>query len=485
MNLIQHLDYLFNPRSVAVIGASNIPGKWGCDILNLLLAKGQRQVYPINRNRAEVLGVKAYSSLAEVPGPVDFVVITVASEALPDAMEDCVRKGVKTALIISGGFAETGEVGGKAEQKVLEIARRGGIRFIGPNCAGHFNTHSNLFTATYCPPLKQGPVAFVTQSGNLGLTVLAMGGEVGLGFSKYVSSGNEADLHFEDYLEYLGQDEETKVILGYVEGFREGKRFLRLAREVTKKKPVVIMKVGRTDSGARAARSHTAALSGSDEFSDAAFKQAGVVRVEEVGELVETALVLLGQPLPKGRRVAVLTVGGGLGVVAADTLKKHGLEVPPLSASTMKKLNSVLSGRWSRGNPVDASGDLSYPCLRPLMEDENIDAVVIACAVWAAAGFSAFMSTPPWERNNLTDLEQLIKAIEEESLRNLDIAIELMKRHQKPVILSSWVNSEVKGSELYKKLESNYLTPYPTPDRAAKALARLVEYSEYLGAAKG
>jgi acetate---CoA ligase (ADP-forming) subunit alpha len=484
MNLIQHLDYLFNPRSVAVIGASNIPGKWGCDILNLLLTKGQREVYPINRNRAEVLGVKAYSSLAEVPGSVDFAVITVASEALPDAMEDCVRKGVKTALIISGGFAETGEVGDKAEQKVREIARRGGIRFIGPNCAGHFNTHSNLFTATYCPPLKQGPVAFVTQSGNLGLTVLAMGGEMGLGFSKYVSSGNEADLHFEDYLEYLGQDEETKVILGYVEGFREGKRFLRLAREVTKKKPVVIMKVGRTDSGARAARSHTAALSGSDEFSDAAFKQAGVIRVEEVGELVETALVLLGQPLPKGKGVAVLTVGGGLGVVAADTLKKHGLEVPPLSASTMKKLNSVLSGRWSRGNPVDASGDLSYPCLLPLMEDKNIDAVVIACAVWSAAGFSAFMSTPPWERNNLADFEQLIKAIEEESLRNLDVAIELMQRHQKPVILSSWVSSEVKGSELYKKLESNYLTPYPTPDRAAKALARLLDYSEYLGIAK-
>jgi acyl-CoA synthetase (NDP forming) len=484
MNLIQHLDYLFKPRSVAVIGASNIPGKWGCDILNLLLTKGERNIYPINKNKAEVLGVKAYPSLAEVPGPVDFAVIAVSAEALPAAMEDCVHKGVKTALIISGGFAETGKVGAEAEQKVVEIARRGGIRFIGPNCAGHLNTHSNLFTATYCPPLKQGPVAFVTQSGNLGLTVLAMGCEVGLGFSKYVSSGNEADLHFEDYLEYLGQDEETKVILGYVEGLREGQRFLRLAREITKRKPVVIMKVGRTDSGARAARSHTAALSGSDELSDAAFKQAGVIRVEEVSELIEVALVLLGQPLPKGKRVAVLTVGGGLGVIAADVLKRRGLEVPPLSERTIKKLSSVLSGRWSRGNPVDASGDLSYPCLLPLMEDENIDAVVIACAVWAAAGFSAFMSTPPWERNNLTDLNQLIQAIEEESLRNLDVTMELMKRYQKPVILSAWVNSEVKGSELYKKMEGNYLTPYPTPDRAAKALARLVEYSEHLGLAR-
>ena len=484
MNLIRQLDYLFKPRSVAVIGASNIPGKWGCDILNLLLTRGERKVYPINKNRAEVLGVKACPSLSDVPEPVDFAVITVASEALPAAMEDCVRKGVKTALIITGGFSEIGGEGAKSEQKVVEIARRGGIRFIGPNCAGHFNTHSDLFTATYCPPLKRGPVAFVTQSGNLGLTVLAMGGEVGLGFSKYISSGNEADLHFEDYLEYLGQDEETKVILGYIEGLREGKRFLRLAKEISQKKPIVIMKVGRTEGGAKAARSHTAALSGDDTISDAAFKQAGVIRVDEVGEMVETALVLLGQPLPRGKGVAVLTVGGGLGVVAADALKKHGLGLPPLSAKTLKKLGSVLSGRWSRGNPVDASGDLSYPCLLPLMEDENIDAVVIACAVWSAAGFSAFMSTPPWERNNLTSLEQLLKAIEEESLRNLDVTIELMKRYQKPVILSAWVNSEVKDSELYKKLLGSYLTPFSMPDRAAKALARLTEYSGYRGVAR-
>ena len=484
MNLIQHLDYLFNPRSVAVIGASNIPGKWGCDILNLLLTRGQRKVYPINKNRGEVLGVKAYRSLGEVPEPVDFAVITVASEALPAAMEDCVRKGVKTALIISGGFAETGSEGMKTEQKVVEIARRGGVRFIGPNCAGHFNSYAELFTAPYLPPMRKGPVAFVTQSGNLGLVVLAMGYEAGLGFSKYVSSGNEADLRFEDYLEYLGQDEETKVILGYVEGLREGKRFLKLAAEISKKKPIVIMKVGRTDCGARAAMSHTAALSGSDELSDAAFRQAGVIRVDEVGELVETALVLLGQPLPKGRKVAVLTVGGGLGVIAADALKKHGLDVPPLSATTMKKLSSVLSGRWSRGNPVDTSGDISYPCLQPLLEDKNVDAVLIAGPVWAAAGFSAFISTPPWERNNLTSFDQLIQFIEEESLRNLDKTMELMKQHQKPVVLSVWVEDEVKSGKLYEKLLNNYLTPYPSPDRAAKALSRLTEYSEYLGIAK-
>jgi acyl-CoA synthetase (NDP forming) len=485
MNLVRHLDYLFNPRSVAVIGASNIPGKWGCDILNLLLTKGERKVYPINKNRAEVLGVKAYSSIGEVPGPVDFAVITVSAESLPAAMEDCVRKGVKSALLISGGFAEIGADGAKMEQEVLEIAQRGGIRFIGPNCAGHFNTTSELFTAPYLPPVGEGTVAFVSQSGNLALVVLTMGYEAGLGFSKYVSSGNEADLHFEDYLEYLGQDEKTRLIMGYVEGFREGRRFVELAAEITKRKPVVVMKVGRTDCGARACGSHTAALSGADEICDAAFKQSGVIRVEEVSDLVDTSLALLGQPLPRGNRVAVLTVGGGLGVVAADSLRRYGLEVPPLSPATMEKLDSVLSGRWSRGNPVDTSGDLSYPCLRPLMEDENIDAVMITGPVWAPFGFSAFMSTPPWERDTLADGRELLKSVEEESLRNLRTTMELMRKYQKPVVLSVWVTNEVRSGELYKELERNYLVPYPTPDRAARALARLVEYSEHLGVARG
>lgn len=478
------LDHLFNPRSAAVIGASNTPGKWGCDILNLLLTRGQRQVYPINRNRAEVLGAKAYGSIVEVPGPVDFAVIAVSAEAVPAAMQDCVRKGVKTALVISGGFSETGDGGAKLEQEIVEIAGKGGIRFIGPNCAGHLNTSSELFTAPYLPPVRKGPVAFICQSGNLGLIVLAMGHEAGLGFSKYVSSGNEADLRFEDYLEYLGEDEDTKVVLGYVEGFRESRRLLELARRITKKKPVVIMKVGRTDTGASAALSHTAAMSGADDICDAALRQSGVLRVDGVSDLIDVASILVGQPLPRGRRVAVLTVGGGLGVVAADALRQHGMELPQLTPTTMDRLDSVLSGRWSRGNPVDTSGDLSYPCLQPLLEDDNVDAVLIAGPVWSPAGLSALISTPPWERDNLADIEALISGIEQESIRNLEATLELMKRHQKPVVLSSWASDDVKGGELYGALQQKHLLPYPTPDRAAKALAKLVEYSEYVGVAR-
>jgi acetyltransferase len=485
MNLVQQLDYLFNPRSAAVIGASSLPGKWGCDILNLLLTRGERTVYPINSSRPEVLGVKAFSNLGEAPGPVDFAVITIAADAVPAAMEDCIRKGVKTALVISGGFAETGERGAALEREVLEIARRGGTRFIGPNCAGQFNTSAALFTAPYLPPVTEGPVAFVAQSGNLGLVVLAMGSEAGLGFSKYVSSGNEADLHFEDYLEYLGQDEDTGLVMGYVEGLREGRRFVELAREISKRKPVVIMKVGSTDCGARACTSHTAALSGADEVCDAAFRQAGVIRVEEVGDLIDVSRMLLAQPLPRGRRVAVLTVGGGLGVIAADSLKKHGLDVPELSPATLERLDSALSGRWSRGNPVDTSGDISFPCMLPLLEDKGIDAILIAGPVWAPVGLSGLLSTPPWERDYSMDMESILRGVEDESMRNLDTVRDWARQFGKPVVLSAWATDDVKGSRLYAKLRDSWLLPYPTPDRAARALARLVEYSEYRGVASG
>lgn len=287
-----NLAEFFDAKSVAVIGASNVPGKWGFGILSLLLSKGGREVHAVNRKGGEVLGVKAYTSLREVPGPVDFAVIVSSARDTPAAMKDCVSKGVKYAVVIPGGFAEAGEEGARLEREVVEIARRGGIRFIGPNCMGHFDTYSDFFTIPFNFPVTKGPASMVTQSGNSGIAVFALAWQSGLGFAKYVNSGNEADIRFEDFLEYLGRDEQTKVILAYVEGLRDGRRFLKLAREITRRKPIVILKAGRSDDGARAARSHSAALAGSDAASAAAFKQAGVIRVEEIGDLVDTALAL-------------------------------------------------------------------------------------------------------------------------------------------------------------------------------------------------
>lgn len=483
MNLKQHLDYLFHPRSIAVIGASNAFGKWGFGIFRLILNKGGRAVYPVNKHEIEVLGVKAYGSVTEIPAPIDCAVVIIPYRETPAAIEDCVRKRVKTIVLISGGFAETGEEGAKIQREIVEIARHGGIRFVGPNCMGHFNAHADFYTTPFVPSVKKGPVALISQSGNSGASIVHSGWKVGLGFSKFVSTGNEADLHFEDYLEYLAEDDETRVILGYIEGFRDGRRFFELAREITRKKPIVIMKAARTELGARAAKSHTAALAGSDLVVDAVFKQCGVIRVEEISELITVALALLGQPLPRGKKVGVVSMGGGLGVVAADAIKKQGLDLPPLSPTTMEKLNSRMSSRWSHSNPVDPAGDMvSYHSLWPLIEDKNIDITMII----GGFGMVGLIDDLLGAVNMATDeVDKMLQAAQGEELKNLDTTIELMKKYQKPVVFTTMVSDAVNRGAVYDKLEQNYLTPCATPEMSAKVLAHLVRYSEYMGFLRG
>jgi len=477
-----NLAELFDAKSVAVIGASSVPGKWGFGILSLLLAKGGRDVYAINKKGAEVLGVKAYQNLREVPGPIDFAVVVSSARDTPAAMEDCVCKGVKYAVVIPGGFAEASEEGARLEREVVEIARRGGIRFIGPNCMGHFDTYSDFFTIPFNFPIAKGPASMITQSGNSGIAVFALAWQAGLGFAKYINSGNEADIRFEDFLEYLGRDDRTKVILGYVEGLRDGRRFLKLAREITRRKPIVMLKAGRTDDGARAARSHSAALAGSEQASAAAFKQAGVIRVEEVSDLVDAALALSTQPLPRGRRVGLLSMGGGLGVITTDALRRCGLEMARFSSRTMEKLNSALSDRWSHGNPVDPGGEpVVYPCIFAMMEDENVDAVMIVGGVGMVGGLVPLMPTPPAAK---AAYERLMEAAERQELENLDRLAELRDKYQKPVITASMLRGSIMKGAVSEKLEQYHLMPYTGPERAAKALARLVEYSEYLGVAR-
>lgn len=481
MNLIQQLDNLFNPGSVAVIGASNTLGKWGYNILSLLTADKSREIYAVNKNEAEVLGRKAYPSIVEVPDSIDLAIITVPFKDVPAAMEDCVRKGVKSAIIISGGLAETGEEGAKIERQAAEIGRRGGIRFIGPNCMGYFNTASVINTVIFLPPVSKGPVALISQSGNSGQSIISSASEMGLGFSKYVSSGNEADLRFEDYLEYMAQDDETRLILGYVEGFREGRRFFELAREITKTKPIVVVKAGRTQDGARAALSHTATLAGSDQVSDAAFRQAGVIRVGEIDELIDVSMLLLGQPLPRGKRVGILSIGGGMAVMAADAVTGQGMELASFSPATIEKLNSLLSRRWSHGNPVDIGGDrFNYECLWPLLEDDNVDAVLLISPTATRSFIDWFAMYAPW----LGDLDNLRKMVEEQDLRELEKVREMMVKYNKPVVYCSMGITIVRQGAVYKYIEQNHLVPFATPHRAAKALARFIGYSEYLRSIK-
>lgn len=306
--------------------------------------------------------------------------------------------------------------------------------------------------------------------------------DMGAGFSKFVSVGNEADLHFEDFLEYLGQDKETKVITGYIEGLRKGRDFFRLAREITRKKPIVVMKVGRTESGAKAARSHTSAIAGADNVYDAVFKQTGVIRVDEVEELFDVAAALLRQPLPRGNRVAVLTGSGGFSCVTSDACERMGLKLAPLSPKTIEQLNAVLPERWPHANPVDmvaAGFPVTYPCLWPLIEDENFDAVLVIHSIGGMRmmGRQMAASMPPEAREQV---EQALKSWEEDELRNLDKLIEYMDRYQKPIIISTDINEAVRNSPTFSKLKENGVMMYPTPERAVKVLAHLVQYSRYL-----
>jgi acyl-CoA synthetase (NDP forming) len=485
-SLYEQLEYLFNPSSVAVVGASNVPGKWGFNIINRVMeTKDNRKIYAINNKTPEVRGLKAYSRVIDVPDAVDFVVIAVPFTGVPQVMEDCVAKGVKAGLIITAGLGEAGEEGVKLEREIVAIARRGGLRFVGPNCMGHFNTTANFYTTGFIRPVKKGGLGLVAQSGGFAGHILRCGVEMGIGFSKLISSGNEADLHLEDYIEYLAHDPETRVIGAYVEGFREGRRFLQLAREVTRGKPIVIMKVGRTTAGAKAARGHTGALAGSDVVSDAALKQAGVIRVDEIEELFDIVAALLRQPLPRGRRVGILTGGGGHGVVATDACERLGLEIATLSPTTIERLNQILPERWPHQNPVDtvAAGFVTYPCLWPMMEADNIDCIMAVGSIgmssmWRMGAVDLPITMSDSIRQQAMKWMDLIEAGE---MKELDTVLERMDELQKPIIITGMMmTAESRNSPVVKKIEESGLMLYPTPERAAKALAHLCWYSEYL-----
>ncbi len=359
-DIIKDLDPLFNPKSVAHIGATNNRNKWGFSTITSLIHTYKGPIYPVNPHEEDIQGIPAFKKVTDIPGPVDLVVFTIPAERVAAAMEDCVQKGVKSAVIISAGFAETGPEGKKLQDEVLAIARRGNIRFIGPNCMGYWSASSSL--AAFMMPLlvKDGPIAFVSQGGNVGAAVVVAGYERGVGFRHYVSCGCAADIQIEDYIEYFGKDPNVKVIMTYIEGINDGLRFIDVVRKVTPNKPVIMLKPGKTEAAAAAIKSHSGALAGSDEIYDAACKKMGVLRVDTPEEMMDVALGLLIQPLPKGPNVAIITPGGSYGVLCTDACEQEGLNVVKLPEKTIADLDKIFPPRWSRGNPVDPAGDRNF-----------------------------------------------------------------------------------------------------------------------------
>jgi len=359
-SILEELDPLFNPRSVAHIGATNNRNKWGFSTATSLINTFRGPIYLVNVHEEQILGLKAYKRVTDIPDPVDMAVFTIPAERVAEAMADCVAKGVKSAVIISAGFAETGPEGKKLQDEVLRIAQKGNIRFIGPNCMGYWSASSNL--GAFMMPLlvRDGPLAYVSQGGNVGAAVVVAGYERGVGFHHYVSCGCAADIQIEDYIEYFGKDPAVKVILTYIEGLNDGARFMKIVEEIVPRKPVIVLKPGKTEAAAKAIRSHSGAMAGIDEIYDAAFKKMGATRVESPEEMLDVAIGFLTQPLPKGRNVAIITPGGSYGVLCAEACEEDGLNVMKLPDKTIEELDKIFPPRWSHGNPVDPAGDRNF-----------------------------------------------------------------------------------------------------------------------------
>jgi acetyl coenzyme A synthetase (ADP forming)-like protein len=460
------LDAILRPRSVAVIGASRRPGSIGAAIFRNLLAHGfDGPVYPVNPTASVVQSVLAWPSVSAIPGDVDLAVIVVPGAQVLAALEECGRKGVKGAVVISAGFKETGPEGAERERALRECARRHGMRMVGPNCLGVLNTDAGIcLDATFAPAWPpSGPVAFSSQSGALGLAILETAGALGLGISQFVSVGNKADVSGNDLLEYWEKDPATRVILLYLESFGNPRRFTQIARRVGRTKPIAAVKSGRTRSGARAASSHTGSLAGADNAVDALCHQSGVIRTDTIEELFDVAMLLANQPLPRGARVGIVTNAGGPGIMATDACESQGLELPALAETTVAALRSYLAPEASTRNPVDmiasAAAESFERTVRLVLEDANIDAVL-------AIYVPPIVTTP-------LEVAQAI-------VRGARAAAESLQARGEPPkpVLSCFMGAHGVPEGLRSLHEGN-IPSYPFPESAVRALSRVLGYARW------
>ena len=461
---MRDLNLFFFPKSVAVIGASRKPGKVGYELLKNLLKFYRGVVFPVNPSADFILGLRAYPSIIDVPGPVDLAVIVVPARSVPEVMEDVGRKGVKAAIIISGGFKEVGGEGAELERRVKGIIRRYGIRLIGPNCIGVYVPKSGMNTL-FLPSERQGfpkhgSIAFISQSGAFGSVVLDWAAMRGIGISKFVSYGNKADVNDSDLLYYLRDDADTRVITMYIEGVEDGREFFKALTDTTPVKPVVVLKAGRTSAGARAAASHTGSLAGSDTIFSAVFKQSGAIRAYGMEELFDMGMALSKQPPAGGGRVAVLTVGGGSGVMAADALASLGLEVPRLSNETVDKLRQVLLPIASPYNPVDVTGSAT---------DEHL---IHAADILIRSGeVDAIVWLPYY----------IVPGVSQEINRSFIKAVrEAFKDVGKPIPIVGVATGGGYTTKYAREAEGLGIPMYLSPERAAVAVKALVDYGRWL-----
>lgn len=450
------LSYLFEPHSVAVVGASGDPAKPGHRLARSIIDGGyQGKVYLVNPNAAKVLGRVTYPSIRDIPDDVDLAFIVIPEKLVPEAVQGSIEAHVKSLVVISGGFAETGEEGKRVQEELGRLCRNAGIPMVGPNsmgiCCFPARLTACIVPLPFCEP---GSVSFISQSGTYGTGALNSAVGMGVPFNKFVSSGNEAVIRFSDYVEYLGQDPSTKVIVGAIEGVTDGRNLLRVAKEVSKKKPIVVMKCGRTTAGARAVASHTGVLAGSHELFKGFCKQTGMIEVYRTEDLLNVARAFVTQPIPRGKKVGIVALGGGFGVALADFLIEQGLEVPELTRAVQQELRDRAGMRWyaSVKNPVDLAADFRVDTLveatEILLGDSNIDGVVV------------MPPSPSHVPNSM--LKKMVKLLEGQ-----------WKKNNKPLLLGL-----IGGTEEVQKL-SKVLPIYKAPEEAGQAMLALVEYGQF------
>ena len=464
------LNIFFNPKAVAVIGATERPGAWGSTVMqNLLSLKYGGDIYPVNVHAERIFNVPAFKEVREIPGPVDLAILTIPAKSIESAVRACGRKRVKGMIIVTSGFSETSEQGLEREKALVKLAHAHGIRVVGPNVSGIFNLHNHFFArGGRTSDLLATSLAAITQGGIAFTDTLTSGGNRGMGVGKFVHTGNECDLTMTDFLDHFGQDPDVKAILLYIEGIRHSRRFIDVARKVTRKKPVVAYKGGRTPGSARAAQSHTAALAGKKELWEALIRQVGIVPSPTMELLLPLGHALVERPPMRGKRIGIITVGGSWGVILSDFLEEAGLSVPEFSHSLQKRLHELgMPERASTRNPIDigaagifASGDMVLTLGKEVLASGETDALILH-------GFGR----PEMLKEDSPPVQRTFLDLEKRFIRGFN-AFE--KEWQRPVLIGSHFSPW--ESQTIFDVNKESIRIYHDIDKIARLLSLMYQY---------
>lgn len=480
----------FYPKTIAFVGASAVPGKWGYILPTSAYAGGFKgEIFLINPKGGTIMGRKVHKDLDDIEGDVDLAVVTVPASRVMDLIPALEKKHVKGMVLITSGFREVGDQGRQLEDEVMAAAGKAGILVIGPNTMGLCNPHASLYFSGANAFPRPGSTTLVSQSGNLGTQLLSFAEQQGIGIRGFVGSGNEAMITIEDYMQALELDDLTRTVVLYIESVKDGRRFFESATRLSKTKPVVVLKGGRTQVGEKAASSHTGAMASDAGVFNAACTQAGIIQVEQPMELLDLSVVFSSLPMPRGERVAIMTLGGGWGVVTTDLCAEYGLGVPKLSKEIIERLDKCLPDFWSHGNPVDivGEGDPEIPmiCLEELLKWDGCDAVIHlgihGRRILVNAMAKAVLKTDPGMTKETADMFMAGFLKEEEDYTRY--TVEMTQKYSKPVVGVSLLTDELSRT-LYRYDDLDYKGVFfPSPERAVKALAGMVRYRKWLDSA--